>query len=51
MPRYKVILTNTLFNHRQAVTITASDQQMAIRKALGDEKFTVWTVDRVINIQ
>ncbi|WP_013321395.1 hypothetical protein [Gloeothece verrucosa] len=47
MPKYKVILTNTLFNNRQAITLTASNQQMAIRKALGAESFTVWTVEKV----
>ncbi|ACK72181.1 hypothetical protein PCC7424_3800 [Gloeothece citriformis PCC 7424] len=50
MPKYKVILTNTVFNNRQAITLTASDQQMAIKKALGQEVFTVWTVDKVLEV-
>lgn len=51
MPRYKVILINTLFNNRQAITLTASDRQMAIKKALGEEIFTVWTVEKVVDLQ
>lgn len=47
MPRYRLVLTNTLFNHRKTMTLVAQSEQMAIREALGEDLFPVWDVESV----